>query len=118
MAEAWRVKWAVVVALLMGSLFLWREGAADSTIQNLSKATMSVNSHILDTGDTVTIAISSRDSVTSIDLAYTKNITGVSIKNNKEYFVVENRAGTEALQEGQLVATLDLVEAKIIESAF
>ncbi|KAG0568229.1 hypothetical protein M758_6G004200 [Ceratodon purpureus] len=102
----------IIVSMQVGG------GSADSTVLNLSKATMSVNDFVLEPEvGQLTIAISSGGSAL-IDLSYTKNITGVKIQDGKEYYVVPNQAGTTAILSGLSVVTVDLIEAKIIEEAF
>lgn len=105
---------AVSIILLVGGTGVVK---GDSTVQNLSKATVRVDAQVLAAGETLTIAISSGDTAI-IDLSHTKNISGLKIKDAKEYFVVENQAGTSAVLDGLSVVTLDLVEAKVVEAAF
>jgi hypothetical protein len=105
------VAFMIIVSMQLGG------ASADSTVENLSKATMSVDTHVLAAGEALTIAMSSSDTAT-IDLSYTKNITGLKIQDAKEYFVVQNHDGTTAILTGQTVMALDLMEAKVVEQAF
>lgn len=103
--------------VLVVSYGMWL-AVADSTISNLSTAAMTVNDNTVAAGQMITVSIASTESSAAIDIMYTRTITNVQIKNNKEYFVVENQDGVSAMLDGVSVTTLDLVEAAFIEQAF
>lgn len=103
--------------VLVLSYGIWL-AVADSTISNLSTSPMTVNDNTVAAGQMITVAMASTESSAAIDITYTRTITNVQIKNNKEYFVVANQDGISATLDGNSVTTLDLVEATFVEQAF
>ncbi|KAG0577707.1 hypothetical protein M758_5G168200 [Ceratodon purpureus] len=107
---------AVLLALVMCCIFL--QTAADSTIQNAAYAPIWVDGGRVPVGQVVTVQIASGKSTGSVDLAFTRNATGIQIRNSREYFVVVNQSGGTGIVNGRAVRTLDLVEGKRVESSF
>jgi len=76
-----------------------------------------VNGRVLALGQITTIEIESGKSTGSVDLAHVRNVTGVQVRNGREYFVIDNRNATGFLF-GRRVRTLDLVEGSKVQNSF
>lgn len=108
----------LILALLMTASCMWRLAAADSTIQNVSGASLFINGRPLFIGETITVGIQVGRSTGTIDLSYVRTVTGLQIKNNRRYFVIDNQQGNTGTYAGRTVRTLDFVEGRDVEVSF
>jgi len=105
------------VLLVLVSSCICLHIAADSTVQNASDQPVEVNGRVLLVGQIRTIEIESGKSTGSVDLTHVRNVTGVQVRNGREYFVIDNQNATGFLY-GRQVRTLDLVEGRKVENSF
>lgn len=108
----------LILSLLMTASCMWRLAAADSTIQNVSGANLLINGRPLFIGETLTVGIQVGRSTGNIDMSYVRTVTGLQIKNNRRYFVIDNQQGNTGTYAGRTVRTLDLVEGRDVEVSF
>lgn len=107
---------ALLLVLVVSHICL--QTAADSTIQNAAYTPILLNGRPLYVGQILTIVVAEGKSPTTMNVTYIRNVTGIRIRNGREYFVIDNQNGSTGFIRGRQVRSLDLVEGKKIESAF
>lgn len=106
---------AALQLTLVVAFAIWL-AAGNSTINNLSSAEVLIDGTVLASSSIYTVAVV-EGSVT-VDLEYTRTITNVEIRNNKQYLIVKSQSGNTSTLNGFSVTPLDLVQAVHIETAF